>query len=254
MDDAGAAGVAAGSDSAAATDYGHGLDIPLSDRELSFLREAGINPRMLNNMDRAAVIRALWSDNTLIEDTRAGNAGTASILYSTGNLRNELSHTKQEIEEEQGAGKLDDISAADLDEEEKQMLLAGATKAAVLDHIRKRKAEEAHLKNEYAALTMMGSEAYVAANPIPSEALEKIFGDGEDARQLAKDGKGSESKLPAGLENAAFLSSLRNLNIAVSNVADNDPTHLSAQRTGKGQKVEHEIMPLGGYDPAAKKS
>ena len=83
--------------SSAGTDYG-GFRVKLSDREKYYLRAAGIPPHLLNNNDRAAVIRSLMMDNELIEDHKAG--GFASFVFKMGGLRDMLEHTQAEIIEE----------------------------------------------------------------------------------------------------------------------------------------------------------
>lgn len=121
----------------------HALDIELSEKELSYLRAAGIAPHLLNNSDRAAVIQALLADIDLVENPEAG--GPLALIYKFGILRamlqDEARREEQKEEEE---------------EEEKK---------------KRKKKEEKRLEEEFLRYRQMGTHAYMEANPLPFESF-----------------------------------------------------------------------------------
>jgi|GEM_PF-1002751 len=75
----------------------------LSEREISYLKAAGIDPNMLSSSDKAAIIQALLADSTLIDDPDAGSI--TAILMNLGLLQDMIDGKKrreewEEIEEE----------------------------------------------------------------------------------------------------------------------------------------------------------
>ena len=105
----GAAFDAAGADGASA----------LTDRELSFLREAGVPIGQLTPSDVAAIKMALFSDNTLFEDAGAGNV--LAMSASPGTLRDMLTITKQEMQDEQNPLRKEEIKKQKIEQEEKEI-------------------------------------------------------------------------------------------------------------------------------------
>ncbi len=162
---------------ATASDYG-GFDIPLSDTELYYLREAGIPPHLLNASDRAAVIRALMFDSRLIEDHKAG--GFAALIYKSGALQDMLSLTADEISE---------AELADLDEDTKATLKGLPNKRYWLTNIHllkinkqreiteeqieesrleEKKKQEERIRQEVVLFQQVGAARYAEMNPIPA--------------------------------------------------------------------------------------
>lgn len=113
----------------------------LSETELAYLQAAGINPDMLNAMDRASIIRALMADCDLIENPAAGDV--AALLFQFGLLQDLLDGEKkkehEELEEEKKKKK-----EKERKEREEQMLLA-----------------------EMQRMQAMEAGQYLAQNPIP---------------------------------------------------------------------------------------
>jgi hypothetical protein len=207
--------------SSAGTDYG-GFRVKLSDREKYYLRAAGIPPHLLNNNDRAAVIRALMMDNELIEDHRAG--GFASFVFKMGGLRDMLEHTQAEIIEED----FSDLSG--LDAEEQAMKSQGYTKDQILAFRRQKKEEEIEIANqrqrennvkraneeerlrrEAQIFQEQGAASYAQMNPIPALIIAALVADQLGA--LNVQGKISEaianpSVQTANLQNTVAVNSL----------------------------------------------
>jgi len=110
--------------------------------ELDCLRAAGINPDMLNAMDRAAVIHALMVNFDLIKNPRAGDI--AAILFQFGLLQDLLDGEKRKEQEE-------------LDEEKKKK-----------KEKERREREEQMLQAEIMRMQAMQAGEYVAQNPLPN--------------------------------------------------------------------------------------
>jgi hypothetical protein len=162
-----------------------GLDIELSDHELYYLRAAGIDPHMLNNNDRAAVIRALMFDSKLIEDHKAG--GFAALIYKSGALRDMLERTAEEEEEEELEG---------LDEETKKKLRGLPNKhywlmnlhllnqsnqrELIEEQIQEKKEaeskkEEERIRQEVQIFQQNGAARYAEMNPIPAPVIGMLL-------------------------------------------------------------------------------